>query len=258
MAGELRRPDRNLTRRLAMSREYWRTEGRHGAPLVLPGADLRDLDLREQVLAEAQLQGADLEGASLDSGLLIRAVLDGARITGASLFSVDASKVSATGAQFGEVRAPRSKWVNATLTEADFTDAVLDHCDLTSADLIRANFTRASMVDSNLSRAILLHAMLADADITGAVLSQAVTGADTLDGAHGSFVGTHNAFSASANATRSYPSFRSDLQRALRLHRWHVTHTAFTPSVISRPEMPMMVSVMVQVRRDWADVRPSS
>jgi hypothetical protein len=190
MAGEFRTPDRELSRRLGLSRDYWNTQGNQGAPLVLPGADLTRLDLREQVLVEAQLQGADLRGASLDSARLMRAALDGARMNGVSLYSSDMSKATLVEAQLAGVRAPRSIWRSATLTGADFTGARLDDCDFSGADLLNAKLARASFVRSDLSNALLLGAVFKEADITDAVLVDAVTDPRTLVGAVGRAQGT--------------------------------------------------------------------
>jgi uncharacterized protein YjbI with pentapeptide repeats len=190
MAGEFRTPGRGLSRRLSLSRDYWKTQGTQGAPLVLPGADLKRLDLREQVLVEAQLQGADLRGSALNSALLMRAALDGAQMNGASLYSSDMSKTTLVEARLAGVQAPRSKWHSATLTGADFTGALLNDCDFTGADLLNAKLARASVVHSNFSNALMLGASFREADITDAVLIEAVIDPQTLAGAIGSFHGT--------------------------------------------------------------------
>lgn len=213
MASELRVPDGDLSRRLSLSREFWRSQGAHGAPLVLPGADLTRLDLREQVLVEAQLQEADLRGAALGSAQLMRAALDGARMNGVSLYSADMSKATLVEAQLAGAQAPLSVWRNATLTGADFTGALLDDCDFTRANLHRAKLTRASALRSNFSSALLLDASFKEADVTDAVLTDAVTDSRTLVGAIGLPQGTPTVISVESPRRRT--SLHSQFETAV-------------------------------------------
>lgn len=186
MASELRKPEGELAHRLSSSKKYWQTDGKEGAPLVMPGADLKRLDLREQILVGAQLQGADLRGSFLDSALLVRAALDGARMAGASLYSTDASKATLAQAQLAGAQAPRSIWRRTTLTAANFAGALLDDCDFTGADLLSADLSRASVVRADFSKAMLLAASFRKADITMARFTDAVADAHTLAGSIGS------------------------------------------------------------------------
>jgi uncharacterized protein YjbI with pentapeptide repeats len=185
MATDLRRPQGDLHRRLQASRRYWETDGTDGAPLVMPGADLTRLDLREQILVGAQLQGVDLRGSFLDSALLIRAALDGARMTGTSLFAVDASKATLSEAQLTGAQAMRSIWRRAALVRADLTAARLDDADLSGAELVGARLDRASLVRANLAQAVLLDATFRGADITAATLDGSAADARTFLGASG-------------------------------------------------------------------------
>jgi hypothetical protein len=203
MASEFRAPDGDLSRRLSLSRDFWKSQGAQGAPLVLPGADLTRLDLREQVLVEAQLQGADLRGSSLGSAQLMRAALDGARMNGVSLYSADLSKASLVEAQLAGVQAPLSVWRNATLRGTDFTGALLDDCDFTRADLLRAKLTRASALRSNFSNALLMGASFKEADITAAVLIDAVADPRTLVGAIGLPQGTPTVIAVESRRRRT-------------------------------------------------------
>jgi hypothetical protein len=167
-----------------------------GSPLVMPRADLRQLDLREQILAGAQLQGADLRNSLLDSAVLIRAALDGARMSGTSLFSADASKATFSDAQLMGAHALRSTWRRALLARADLTGALLDDADLRGAELVGARLDRASLVGADLRQAVLLDATFTSADLSDAHLEGAVAGARTLAGAHGvsgsPIVGAHS------------------------------------------------------------------
>ncbi len=213
MAHELRVPDTDLSRRLSLSRDYWKSQGAQGAPLVLPGADLKRMDLREQVLVEAQLQGADLRGSALDSAQLMRAALDGAQMSGASLYLSNLSKATLVEAQLAGVQAPRSKWRSATLTEADFTGAHLDDCDFTGADLLDAKLTRVSAIHSDFSNALLLGASFNGADIAGAMFESAVTGPRTLAGATGLFQGAPTIVAVKSRRRRTslHSQFEADV-----------------------------------------------
>lgn len=189
MASELRNPDGDLSERLAASREYWKTEGRVGAPLVMPGADLTRLDLSEQVFVEAQLQGADFRGSRLDSAQLMRAALDGAQMGGASLFKANASKASLTDVQMAGAQAPLSVWNRSTLTRSDFTGARLDKSDFSGADLIDVIFDRALVQSARFERALLLGASFKGADVTNALINGAAIESRTFTGAVGLPVG---------------------------------------------------------------------
>jgi hypothetical protein len=150
----------------------------------MPGADLRHLDLREQVLAGAQLQGADLRNSLLDSAVLVRAALDGARMSGTSLFSADASKATLSNAGLVGAHALRSTWRRALMAHADLTGALLDNADLRGAELVGARLDRASLTGADLRQAVLLDATFLAADLSGARLEGSVAGPRTFMGAH--------------------------------------------------------------------------
>lgn len=185
MAANAEQPSPELRTKLRASRAYWETNGVEGAPLVMPGADLRCLDLREQVLASAELQGADLRNSLLDSAVLVRGVFDGARMSGTSLFSADASKASFADTQLTGTHAVRSKWRRALLARADLTAALLDNADLRGAEFVGARLDRASLVGADLRQAILLRATFAHADLRDANLDGAAAEARTFRGALG-------------------------------------------------------------------------
>lgn len=169
----LRPPDDDLAAQLDASRRHWHSEGRDGAPLVAPHADLRSLDLGEAVLAEAQLQGADLRGARLDHALMLRAALDGARLDGAHLFAADASRASLVGATLERVEAIRSRWTRAELTRASFS----------GANLTDATFARADVIDAVFDSAVLCRADFSSAIAVGASFQGADVGDMNIDGA---------------------------------------------------------------------------
>ena len=174
MPTDPRLPGDDLRLRLDASKRYWDSEGRDGAPLVMPGSDLSLLDLREQNLAGAQLQGADLRGALLDSAVLVRSDLDGARLAGASLYGANASKASLVNAELVGIQAPRSRWRRATLTKSDLTAARLDDADFTGADMIDARLDRASILNCVFAGAVLLGASLREVDLDNASFDNAV------------------------------------------------------------------------------------
>jgi uncharacterized protein YjbI with pentapeptide repeats len=225
MATSVLLPSADLRERLQASRAYWETDGARGAPLVMPGADLRQLDLREQILAGAQLQGADLRNSLLDSAVLIRAALDGARMSGTSLFSTDASKATLSDAQLVGAHALRSTWQRALFARADLTGALLDDADLRGAELVGARLDRASLVGADLRQAVLLDATFASADLSDAHLEGAVAGPRTFAGAHGvsgaPVVGAH---STPRRRRASELEFESRVREHLRERGIEVLH----------------------------------
>jgi hypothetical protein len=182
MTDSWRKPNEELAQRLAASRQHWLSEGREGAPLVAPGADLRDMDLTEQTLAEARLQGADLRGARLDSAILVRAALDGARLDGARLFNADASRASFQDATLNGVEAPRSYWMRAALIAAQLRNANLADAVLIRTELLGADLTGAVLRNADMRGAILSSAVLAGADFAGVDLDGALVREQSLAG----------------------------------------------------------------------------
>jgi uncharacterized protein YjbI with pentapeptide repeats len=142
--------------------------------VIIPGANLRDANLRGADLVSANLFDADMRGADLAYAYPIGANLNSAILTGANLYG---AYLSMNG--FDE----RGTLIEADLTGANLSNAYLDGTDLTGANLTGANLTGASLTGSkvsqtNLSNAYLDGTDLTDANLTGANLTGAnLTGA---------------------------------------------------------------------------------
>lgn len=95
---------------------------------LLPGADLRGVDLRYGLLTDLDLSRADLAGADLSNALLERARLRDANLSGAIL--------------------SRARLDGADLSGANLTGAVLDRSVLTAADMGGANLSQASFIEA--------------------------------------------------------------------------------------------------------------
>ncbi len=118
-----------------------------GSELV-PGADLRGVDLSKRNLAGIDLRRADLQGADLRRCILRDADLRGAKLDKADLR-------------------------HAHLDGADLTGAGLDDADLRRALLARACFAGASLRGARLSGTAVTGANFTGADLDGAWLSLA-------------------------------------------------------------------------------------
>ena len=115
---------------------------------LVPGADLRGVDLGKRNLAGIDLRRADLRGADLRHSILRDADLRGAKLSEADLRQ-------------------------AHLDGADLTGARLDGADLRRALLARACFAGASLRGARLSGTAVNGANFTDADLEGAWLSLA-------------------------------------------------------------------------------------
>jgi hypothetical protein len=143
--------------RSARERGEWRR-------LLLPAADLRDIDMSGLDLDECDLTGAVLDGARFVGASLVRSCLADARLLGADFSYANLDRADLEGAD-----ATAAAFVNATLRRADLTGCRLHRADLSAADLSRAN-----MFESDLSSANLNGALAAQANLRGAVLDDAV------------------------------------------------------------------------------------
>jgi uncharacterized protein YjbI with pentapeptide repeats/peptidoglycan hydrolase-like protein with peptidoglycan-binding domain len=131
---------------------------KHGGPINLKAALLRDAELRFVILTTADLAAADLSGADL-----AHARLDHADLRGAKLSSSCLDYANLDGADLSELSLHR-----ATLR---FTSLVA--ANLEAADLSGANLTHAGLGGANLRAANLRNARLDYADFAGAELSDA-------------------------------------------------------------------------------------
>jgi uncharacterized protein YjbI with pentapeptide repeats len=146
----------------------------------LPKADLREADLNEAYLHEANLEGADANHAQL-----YQAKLQGADLTEffareANLYGADLSRAKAEKAVFEGAILERANLDNAVLrgarfaganlsgasfVEADLSGAVLKGADITNADFTSANLEGASLTKLSLRKAILTGARFVRADL---------------------------------------------------------------------------------------------
>jgi hypothetical protein len=146
--------------------ELWlQSNAAQGCQAILPGKDLRQLDLRGKnlsyaVLTETQFDRADLSGATLQNANLRRASLEYANLANADLSNADLSETSATGADFSN-----ALLLYAVLRNADFSHAVLQSADLSHAVADAANFAHCNMTHS-----ILHETTMDNTDFTNANL----------------------------------------------------------------------------------------
>jgi uncharacterized protein YjbI with pentapeptide repeats len=162
----------------------WR-RGDISRKIDLSGADLRNRQLSEINLVDADLSGADLTGASFTKAYLVSANLtkadmrfadfSNAILTGAVLISAYLSKADLRNSDLRSSDLSRSDMVGAYLAgaklyRADLSDAVLYDSDFENADLSGANLYRVNLEKANLRHAGLLDANLSEANLQGANL----------------------------------------------------------------------------------------
>ena len=131
---------------------------RHGGPVNLKAALLRNAELRFAILTTADLAAADLSGADL-----AHAQLDQADLKGANLGSSCLDYASLNGADLSGL----------SLRRASLRFTSLAAANLEAADLSAANLTHAGLSEANLRSANLRNARLDYADFAGADLSKA-------------------------------------------------------------------------------------
>lgn len=132
----------------------------------LAGAILRDQDLEEAYLSEAELSGANLEGSNLrhadlsDSNLsranlgwcyLEGADLSGANVSHASLNSANLKDADLSNARLIHTDLSLASLENASLTNADLRGAELYGTNLSGANLFNADFRGAKLYGANLN-----------------------------------------------------------------------------------------------------------
>ncbi len=109
--------------------------------------------------------------------------LNNVQLSGARLRDTSFLRGSLNQADLKNISAFRTKFVSASLVDANFTKASLPEADFTKADLQGADFTRANLKRARLFKAILRGANLTKAKIEGADLTEAdLSGATWIDG----------------------------------------------------------------------------
>jgi len=145
-------------------------EGSTGEDLALPGAKLREANVKGAQwkgadLAEAHLHKADFTGADLRSADFTEAsgaeiVLDGARLDSAA----------AVGARFPGAQLKGTSAVGARFSAANLSGADLSGADFTNADLSGVNLTDAVVEGATFKGTIFADACLDGVDFTGVSL----------------------------------------------------------------------------------------
>ncbi|WP_413172945.1 pentapeptide repeat-containing protein [Anabaena azotica] len=107
---------------------------------ILPGVNLRDINLSGAILARADLSGADLSNA-----VLLRANMSTAMLN-------------------------KADFSHANLTRADFSRAVMTKTIFVQATMLRTNLSGTILLQANLENARLREANLKDANLRGANL----------------------------------------------------------------------------------------
>lgn len=174
----------------------------------LASADLRDLDLSEQVLTGARLDRCDLSrskllgselsscsmeratlrdvdfsGANLDRADLSKTDLSGAKLTHASLTKTILERASLDKTVFDFARLGEARLRGATGAETSFRRALLDGADLKQAKLPRACFEGASLRRVDAARCEMVGGDFRNADLRDANLRPANLAAADLRGA---------------------------------------------------------------------------
>ncbi len=140
---------------------------------------LRDTELYEFILKNANLEGANLEkanlrGANLWEADLKEANLEKANLEEAKLWGADLEKANLRGADL-----EKADLRGANLWEADLKEANLEEANLEGANLEGANLRRANLEGAKLWEANLLRADLEEANLRRANLEKAdLRGAD--------------------------------------------------------------------------------
>ena len=148
-------------------------EGANLEKANLRGANLWEADLKEANLEEANLEGANLEGANLR-----RANLEGAKLWEANLLRADLEEANLRRANLekADLRGADLEKANlrgANLKEADLWEANLEEANLEKADLEKATLWEAKLWRANLKKADLRGADLEEADLWSANLEKA-------------------------------------------------------------------------------------
>jgi uncharacterized protein YjbI with pentapeptide repeats len=153
------------------------------AVIDLREADLEDADLFQANLRRADLSGAllheaELMSADLSKANLSRAILSGADFRNSYLFQADLSKADLSMAYLGRAHLGRANLSGADLREANVREADLRAADLreanlSGADLSRTDLREASLRGADLSRTNLREANLSGVDLSGVDLREA-------------------------------------------------------------------------------------
>jgi uncharacterized protein YjbI with pentapeptide repeats len=146
-------------------------------------ADLRGANLEHASLWRARLELANLRGANLERAYLEEADLAVADLRGANLESASLRGASLREANLEQANLRSTRLQGANMELADLSQADLERADLDDADLRRANLRGANLESASLSGANLEGANLEGANLGKAYLGGATLIRTVLDGA---------------------------------------------------------------------------
>ncbi len=148
----------------------------HAAPNLrgvhLAGFDLRQANLADCILSEADLKGADLRGADLANARMVDVDLSNAKLAGATLSGANLGEANLSHAELNGARLGEANLYRARLDRADLSDATLRGANLQSASLVSTILTHADFSEANLYRADLSDAHMTETDFSKANLTR--------------------------------------------------------------------------------------
>lgn len=130
----------------------------------LSGANFSGAGLIEANFADADLSGADFSGASLGGARFFNADLSGANLNGSSIRDADVR-----GARLQNA----ATFINADLTDSNFSGVNFNGSDLSGANLQNATLDGADLSGANLNGASLIYASFVETKLNGATLNGA-------------------------------------------------------------------------------------
>jgi uncharacterized protein YjbI with pentapeptide repeats len=161
----------------------WRHENQH-ENILLEGALLPGAELREANLKNAHLEGAILLGAHLEGADFFDAYLEGVNLGRAHLIGANLKHAFLQGADLFEAHLEGADLLGANLEEAILLGAHLEGTDLCGAYLEGVNLGNAHLERANLKHAYLQGADLFDTHLEDADLKHAHLEGAILLGAH--------------------------------------------------------------------------
>jgi len=136
----------------------------------LRAANLKGADLTQAVLARADLSGANLSGACLKDANLGEALLAGAQLTGGvDLTGAILSSADLRGANLRGAQLTRASLFEARMEKADFRDVTAE-----GTTFLQSNLSHAAFVGATLSKCNFLECTVEGADFSGATLRSSV------------------------------------------------------------------------------------
>jgi len=154
-----------------LASEQLRGRGWHRDGL-LRGAYLREANLAEVILPNADLQAANLREANLQNAFLVYANLRIAHLDGCNIQGADLKAVNLQGAILTYAKLQTANLHAANLQDAELLSAYLQNARLEDADLRGANLNYADLEGAKLRGAVLQGAYLISTNLRGADLRE--------------------------------------------------------------------------------------